>query len=219
LQTLPQEHSGAEAVKRLQKGLTAMTNSTLLEDRGTASGRLPRVFYRSVKVEGFNLFYREAGPPDAATVVLLHGFPSSSHMFRDLIPVLAKECHVIAPDYPGFGYSNAPEPNQFGYTFDHLARVVDQLLELKGVDKYSIYIQDYGSPVGFRLATAHPERVQAIVSQNGNAYEEGLSTFWGEYLVPYWKEQNAETEAKMRGLLSLEATKMQYLTGVRMRSM
>ena len=212
---LPQEHSGAEAGQILPKGLTAMTNSTLLEDRGTASGRLPRVFYRSAKVEGFNLFYREAGPLGAATVVLLHGFPSSSHMFRDLIPVLATEYHVIAPDYPGFGYSDAPEPSKFGYTFDHLARVVDQLLELKGVDKYSIYIQDYGSPVGFRLATAHPERVQAIVSQNGNAYEEGLSAFWGEYLVPYWKERNAETEAKMRGLLSLEATKMQYLTGVR----
>jgi pimeloyl-ACP methyl ester carboxylesterase len=192
-----------------------MTNSTLLEDRGTFSGQLPRVFYRTAKVEGLNLFYREAGPKDAPAVVLLHGFPSSSHMFRNLIPVLATRYHVIAPDYPGFGYSDAPAADGFEYTFDHLANVVDRFLEQKGIARYSIYIQDYGSPVGFRLATAHPERVQAIISQNGNAYEEGLSAFWGEYLTPYWKERNAATEEKMRGLLSLEATKMQYLTGVR----
>lgn len=193
-----------------------MKNSTLqLEDSGTFSGQLPRVLYRTAKVEGLSLFYREAGPKDAPAVVLLHGFPSSSHMYRNLIPVLATRYHVIAPDYPGFGYSDAPGADEFEYTFDHLARIVDQLLEQKGIEKYSIYIQDYGSPVGFRLATARPERVQAIVSQNGNAYDEGLSAFWGEYLQPYWKARNAETEAKMRGLLSLEATKMQYLTGVR----
>jgi len=192
-----------------------MTNLTLLEDRGTLSGQLPRVFYRTAKVEGLNLFYREAGPVDAPAVVLLHGFPSSSHMYRNLIPVLATRYHVIAPDYPGFGYSDAPKAEEFEYTFDHLAKIVELFLEQKGIAKYSIYIQDYGSPVGFRLATAHPERVQAIISQNGNAYDEGLSAFWGEYLMPYWKERNAETEGKMRGLLSLEATKMQYLTGVR----
>lgn len=193
-----------------------MTNSTLqLEDRGSSSVQLPRVYYRTAKVEGLALFYREAGSDLAPTVVLLHGFPSSSHMYRNLIPVLATKYHVIAPDYPGFGYSDAPAAEKFEYTFDRLAKIVNSLLEQKGVDRYSIYIQDYGSPVGFRLATAHPERVQAIISQNGNAYDEGLSEFWGEYLTPYWKERNAETEAKMRGLLSLEATKMQYLTGVR----
>ena len=192
-----------------------MTNLTLLEDRGTLSGQLPRVFYRTAKVQGLNLFYREAGPVDAPAVVLLHGFPSSSHMYRNLIPVLATRYHVIAPDYPGFGYSDAPKAEEFEYTFDHLAKIVELFLEQKGIAKYSIYIQDYGSPVGFRLATAHPERVQAIISQNGTAYDEGLSAFWGEYLMPYWKERNAETEGKMRGLLSLEATKMQYLTGVR----
>ena len=179
------------------------------------SNQLPRVFYRTAKVNGLNLFYREAGPEGAPTVVLLHGFPSSSHMYRNLIPILAEQYHVIAPDYPGFGHSDAPAAKEFEYTFDHLAKVVNSFLEQKGIDRYSIYIQDYGSPVGFRLATAHPERVQAIISQNGNAYEEGLSEFWGEYLEPYWKNRNADTEAKMRGLLSLEATKMQYLTGVR----
>jgi pimeloyl-ACP methyl ester carboxylesterase len=192
-----------------------MANSTLLEDRGTFSGKLARVFYRTAKVEGLNLFYREAGPENAPAIVLLHGFPSSSHMFRELIPILATRYHVVAPDYPGFGYSDAPVADEFDYTFAHLARIVDRFLEQKEIARYSIYIQDYGSPVGFRLATAHPERVQAIISQNGNAYEEGLSSFWGEYLTPYWKERNAETEAKVRGLLSLEATKMQYLTGVR----
>lgn len=192
-----------------------MTNSTLLEGRETVSGQIPRVFYRTAKVEGLNLFYREAGPENAPVVVLLHGFPSSSHMYRNLIPVLATRYRVIAPDYPGFGYSDAPAADRFEYKFDHLAKIVERFLEQKGIAKYSLYIQDYGSPVGFRLATAHPERVQAIISQNGNAYDEGLSAFWGEYLTPYWKERNTETEAKVRGLLSLEATKMQYLTGVR----
>jgi pimeloyl-ACP methyl ester carboxylesterase len=192
-----------------------MSNSTLLQHRAASTGQVPRVFYRTAKVDGLHLFYREAGQENAAAVVLLHGFPSSSHMFRDLIPLLARRYHVIAPDYPGFGYSDAPAAHEFEYTFDHLAKIVGTFLEQKGIEKYSIYIQDYGSPVGLRLATAHPERVQAIISQNGNAYEEGLSAFWGEYLYPYWKERNPETEAKMSGLLSLEATKMQYLTGVR----
>jgi pimeloyl-ACP methyl ester carboxylesterase len=190
--------------------MTTTTAETTV-DRGT----LERVLYRAAKVEGLNLFYREAGREGAPTVVLLHGFPSSSHMYRNLIPLLATRYHVVAPDYPGFGYSDAPEAGEFQYTFDHLAEIVNAFLEQKGIDRYSIYIQDYGSPVGFRLATAHPERVQAIISQNGNAYEEGLSEFWGEYLAPYWKDRNAGTEAKMRGLLSLDATKMQYLTGVR----
>jgi pimeloyl-ACP methyl ester carboxylesterase len=192
-----------------------MSNSVLSENPKQAHPKMVRTFYRTAQVKGLNLFYREAGPENAPAVVLLHGFPSSSHMFRDLIPILATRYHVIAPDYPGFGHSDAPKADEFEYTFDHLAEIVNRLLEQKEIRNYSIYIQDYGSPIGFRLATAHPERVQAIVSQNGNAYEEGLSAFWAEYLKPYWTERNAETEAKMRGLLSLEATKMQYLTGVR----
>jgi pimeloyl-ACP methyl ester carboxylesterase len=166
-------------------------------------------------VDGVTLFYREAGPKAAATVVLLHGFPSSSHMFRDLIGRLSDKYHVVAPDYPGFGYSDAPSPDQYAYTFDHLAETVDHFLDQKGIIKYSIYIQDYGSPIGFRLATRHPERIQAIITQNGNAYDEGLSPFWAEFLYPYWKDPNPTTEAKVRQLLTLDATKLQYLQGFR----
>jgi pimeloyl-ACP methyl ester carboxylesterase len=175
----------------------------------------PRLAYRNAKVDGLNLFYREAGPADAPTVVLLHGFPSSSHMYRNLIPALAERYHVLAPDYPGFGYSDAPSPDHFEYTFDHLAEVVEHFLEQKGVEKYSIYIQDYGSPVGFRLATRHPERIQTITSQNGNAYDEGLSPFWAEYLYPFWTDRNAQTEAKVAELLTLDGTKLQYMAGFR----
>ncbi|MBA3963610.1 MAG: alpha/beta hydrolase [Chthoniobacterales bacterium] len=174
-----------------------------------------RVTYHTTKVDGLNLFYREAGNPSRPTIVLLHGFPSSSHMFRNLIPNLADKYHVIAPDYPGFGYSDQPSTSEFAYTFEHLAEVVDHLLDALGLERYSIYIQDYGSPIGFRLFVKHPEKIQAIISQNGNAYNEGLSPFWAENLEPYWKEKNATTEAKVRGLLSLETTKFQYSAGFR----
>jgi pimeloyl-ACP methyl ester carboxylesterase len=191
-----------------------MTAPSSTTDTDIASEQA-RVFYGNAKVDGLNIFYREAGSPDAPALLLLHGYPSSSHMFRDLIPQLAAHYHVLAPDYPGFGYSDSPFPESFEYTFDHLADIVDHLLEQKGIARYSIYIQDYGSPVGFRLATRHPERIQAIITQNGNAYEEGLAPFWAEYLVPFWQNRNAATEAKVRELLSLDATKLQYLTGVR----
>ncbi len=174
-----------------------------------------RVAYRNAAVDGLNIFYREAGPADAPTIVLLHGFPSSSHMYRDLIPVLAVRYHVIAPDYPGFGYSDAPAAAAFEYTFDRLADIVERFLDQKGVAQFSIYIQDYGSPLGFRLATRHPERIEAIISQNGNAYDEGLSPFWAEFLYPFWKDRNPETEAKAASLLTLEMTKLQYQAGFR----
>jgi pimeloyl-ACP methyl ester carboxylesterase len=174
-----------------------------------------RVTYHTTQVDGLKIFYREAGPKNAPTLVLLHGFPSSSHMFRELIPRLSDKYHVVAPDYPGYGYSDAPTTDQFAYTFDHLADVVDQFLDQQGITKYSIYIQDYGSPVGFRLATRHPERIQAIITQNGNAYEEGLAPFWAEFLYPYWKDPNPANEAKVRQLLTLETTKFQYLQGFR----
>jgi len=174
-----------------------------------------RIAYRNAKVDGLNIFYREAGRADAPAVVLLHGFPSSSHMYRNLIPALAEKYHVIAPDYPGFGYSDAPSTEAFEYTFDHLADIVEHFLEQKGITKYSTYIQDYGSPVGFRLAIRHPERIQAIISQNGNAYDEGLSPFWAEFLYPFWKERTAETEAKAASLLGLDMTKLQYQAGFR----
>lgn len=174
-----------------------------------------RVTYHTTQVDGPKIFYREAGPKDAPAVVLLHGFPSSSHMFRELIPRLSDKYHVLAPDYPGYGYSDAPSPERYAYTFDHLADTIDHFLDQQGIAKYSIYIQDYGSPVGFRLATRHPERIQAIITQNGNAYDEGLSPFWAEFLYPYWKDPNRTNEAKVRQLLTLDATKLQYLQGFR----
>lgn len=183
--------------------------------QAAAAAEPPRVTYHTVKVDGVNIFYREAGSPRNPTVVLLHGYPSSSHMFRELIPQLAGEYHVIAPDYPGFGYSDAPPAEQFAYTFDHLASIVDHFLDGQKIERYSIYIQDYGSPIGFRLFTMHPDRIQAIITQNGNAYDEGLGAFWGEYLIPYWKDRNPQTEAKVRSILSLDVTKLQYSAGFR----
>src|SRR5262249_45204577 len=143
--------------------------------------------YRTVQVEGLNIFYREAGSPDNQTILLLHGFPSSSHMFRDLILLLADQYHVVAPDLPGFGFSDAPDRAQFSYTFDNLAKVVARFTVSTGLKQYAIYVFDYGAPVGFRLALAHPERITAIISQNGNAYEEGLSEGWNP-IQKYWKE-------------------------------
>jgi pimeloyl-ACP methyl ester carboxylesterase len=196
-------------------GLAVSPGFLRAQMKDSAMAEPPRVTYHTAQVDGLKLFYREAGPKDAPTVVLLHGFPSSSHMFRELIPRLSDKYHVVAPDYPGFGYSDAPSPDQYEYTFDHLADTVDHFLDQKGITKYSIYIQDYGSPIGFRLATRHPERIQAIITQNGNAYDEGLSPFWAEFLYPYWKNPNPTTEAKVRQLLALDATKLQYLQGFR----
>ena len=136
-------------------------------------------------------------------------------MFRDLIPQLSGQYHIIAADMPGYGYSDQPSPDQFEYTFDHIAAVMDQFLDSVGVEKYSIYIQDYGAPIGFRLFLKHPDRIQAIITQNGNAYDEGLSSFWAESIVPYWKDKNPETEKKIRDLLTLETTKFQYTKGLR----
>ena len=133
-----------------------------------------------MKVGGLDVFYREAGPKDAPTILLLHGFPTSSHMFRNLIPALADRYHVVAPDYPGFGNSSAPPVDQFEYTFDHLAGVVDAFAAQVGLTRYALYVQDYGAPVGYRLAVKHPERVTALIVQNGNAYDEGIANdFWG----------------------------------------
>ena len=181
-----------------------------------ANGRgreVDQITYKTQQVDGIKIFYREAGTASRPTIVLLHGFPSSSHMFRDLIPELSTKYHVIAADMPGYGYSDQPSAEQFAYTFDHIADVMDDFLDSVGVEKYSIYIQDYGSPIGFRLFLKHPDRIQAIITQNGNAYEEGLSSFWSESIEPYWKEKNPETEKKIRELLTFETTKFQYTKG------
>ena len=134
--------------------------------------------YRTVDVDGSKIFYREAGPADAPTLLLLHGFPSAGHMFRDLIPRLSDRVHVVAPDLPGFGQSDMPARGKFAYTFDHIADVIDRFTEVIGLKRFAIYVFDYGAPTGFRIAVKHPERITAIISQNGNAYEEGLSDGW-----------------------------------------
>ena len=169
--------------------------------------------YQYATIEGNNVFYREAGSKIAPTILLLHGFPSSSHMFRDLIPALADSYHVVAPDLPGFGFSDAPNRRKFRYTFDHLAKVIDGFTRTIGLERFAIYIFDYGAPVGLRLAMAHPEQIIAIISQNGNAYEEGLSQGWNP-IQKYWKEPTAENRATLRDFLKPEATKSQYLYGV-----
>jgi pimeloyl-ACP methyl ester carboxylesterase len=173
------------------------------------------VSYRTVKVDGVNIFYREAGPKNAPTILLLHGFPTSSQMFRNLIPLLADRYHVIAPDYPGYGQSDMPAMDKFTYSFDNLAKVVDKFTEALGVSKYAVYMQDYGAPVGFRLAAAHPERVTAIVVQNGNAYDEGIDNeFWAP-LKKYWADKSEANGAKLRPLFESGATKWQYTEGAR----
>ena len=169
--------------------------------------------YQTATVDGNSIFYREAGPKTAPTILLLHGFPTSSHMFRNLIPALADRYHVVAPDLPGFGFTHTPSRDQFRYTFENLANVIGKFTEVIGLDRFAIYIFDYGAPVGLRLALAHPERITAIISQNGNAYVEGLSQGWNP-IQKYWAEPTAENRAALREFLKPESTKGQYLYGV-----
>ena len=170
--------------------------------------------YRRRDVDGLNIFYREAGSPTAPAVLLLHGFPTSSHMFRDLIPLLASQVHVVAPDLPGFGFSDAPSRSGFAYTFDHLADVIERFTEAIGLTRYALYIFifDYGAPVGLRLALRHPDRVTAIISQNGNAYEEGLSAGWNP-IQRYWADPTPENRNALKTFLSPDSTKWQYTQG------
>jgi pimeloyl-ACP methyl ester carboxylesterase len=169
--------------------------------------------YHRTNVDGLELFYREAGSKTAPTILLLHGFPTSSHMFRNLIPALAERYHVVAPDLPGFGFSEAPDRKSFSYTFENLANIIGSVTQKIGLDRYAIYVFNYGAPVGLRLALAHPERVTAIISQNGNAYEEGLSQGWNP-IQKYWNEPTKENRAALREFLKPEATKWQYVHGV-----
>jgi pimeloyl-ACP methyl ester carboxylesterase len=171
------------------------------------------IHYRTAEVDGLKIFYREAGRSDAPTLLLLHGFPSAGHMFRDLIPLLADRFHLAVPDLPGFGQSEMPSRNDFSYTFDNLARAIGRFTEVIGLKRFAIYIFDYGAPVGLRIAAKHPERITAIISQNGNAYEEGLSEGWNP-IQAYWREPTQANRDALRGFLAPETTLFQYTHGV-----
>lgn len=180
----------------------------------TLPGRsVPVIHYKSETIDGVKVFYREAGPRDAPVLLLLHGFPTSSHMFRNLIPLLADRYRVIAPDYPGFGQSDAPDHKAFPYTFAKLAEVVDKLTDRVGAKRYSMYVMDYGAPVGYRIALKHPERVQSLIIQNGNAYTEGLTDFW-DPIKAYWAEKTPERRKALESLVTLPITQFQYTDGM-----
>jgi len=171
------------------------------------------IAYRTADVDGFRIFYREAGPRGAPTLLLLHGFPTASHMFRDLIPRLADRFHLVAPDLPGFGQSDMPVREKFAYTFDHIAGVIDRFTEVIGLKRFAIYVFDYGAPTGFRIAVKHPERITAMISQNGNAYEEGLSDGWTP-IRAYWTDASRKNREALRAFLQPETTVWQYTHGV-----
>ena len=197
---------------------------------------VPNVSYRTVTVEDVDIFYREAGDPNKPTILLLHGFPTSSHMFRDLLPELADEYHLVAPDYPGYGFSSMPAVDEFDYSFDNVARLIGKFVDEIGVDNFSVYLMDYGAPVGFRLVTAQPDRIESLIVQNGNAYDEGIDNNFWEPIKEYWKDRSAvnkgldndwwknvkaayqqpemANDAALRFLTTLGATKWQYTNGV-----
>jgi pimeloyl-ACP methyl ester carboxylesterase len=171
------------------------------------------VRYRKVDVDGIGVFYREAGTKEAPTILLLHGFPTAGHMFRDLIPQLADRFRLVAPDLPGFGKSDMPAPGTFTYTFENIANVIDRFTEVIGLPRFAMYVFDYGAPVGFRLAVRHPDRINAIISQNGNAYEEGLSDGWNP-IRAYWQEPSLANREALRSFLAPDTTRWQYAHGV-----
>jgi len=169
--------------------------------------------YKTVSVDGIEVFYREAGDRSKPTIVLLHGFPTSSHMFRNLMPQLATQFHVVAPDLPGFGFTESPPLDAFTYTFDKLAEVMQAWLTVLGLERYFLYVMDYGAPVGFRLASAAPEKIAGLIVQNGNAYEEGLTEAWAP-IRAYWQDKSDNTEVPLQELLTPEFTRLQYVNGV-----
>lgn len=175
---------------------------------------MKNIHFKTANVDGLNLFYREAGKVGQPKLLLLHGFPTSSHMFRDLIPLLSDQFHIVAPDLPGFGRTDMPPRSQFKYTFENIANVIDRFTEIVGFDKFAVYIFDYGAPTGLRIALKHPERITAIISQNGNAYEEGLSTGW-EPIQKYWKDASSANREALRAFLKPETTFWQYTHGTK----
>ncbi|WP_299381337.1 alpha/beta hydrolase [uncultured Lacinutrix sp.] len=188
---------------------TAPTNTTQISENSNTTLK-----YKTLDVNGVNIAYREAGDPKKPTIVLLHGFPASSYQYRKVISQLENEFHLIAPDYPGFGNSAFPDANTYKYTFDNIAITINSFLEKKNINSYAIMIQDYGAPIGFRLATAHPERITAIINQNGNAYEEGLGEAWAG-IRELWKNRTKQTEDALLSAFCLEGLKWQYTHGVR----
>ena len=170
--------------------------------------------YHTVSIDGLDIFYREAGSRSNPTILLLHGFPTSSHMFRNLMPALADRFHLVAPDYPGYGNSSMPSVDEFDYTFDHLAEIMEKFITTIDLKQYSLYVMDYGAPIGYRIAAKYPERVEALIVQNGNAYEEGLLEFWNP-LKAYWQDRSPENADKLRPFFAMATTKWQYTNGVR----
>jgi pimeloyl-ACP methyl ester carboxylesterase len=205
------------ALALLLAGLLASQHAVVAQTAAPVARSIsaPQVFYRTVGVDGVTVFYRDAGPEDAPVVLLLHGFPTSSHMYRDLIPLLADRYRVIAPDLPGFGFTLVPASTKYRYTFDNLGWTIGQFTERLGLDRYAIYVFDYGAPVGYRLALAKPERVTALISQNGNAYEEGLSAEGWDPVRRYWRDPTPANRQALRKLLSPEFTRFQYFEGVK----
>jgi pimeloyl-ACP methyl ester carboxylesterase len=192
-----------------------MTPASAAAAPAAAAARAPvTIHYRYATIDRVKVFYRETGPADGPVVLLLHGFPTSSHMFRNLIPQLADRYRVIAPDYPGFGQSDAPGHANFSYTFGHYTDIVDSLMGQLGAKKYAMYVMDYGAPVGYRLALKHPERVTGLIVQNGNAYDEGLREFWDPIKV-YWADGSKKSREALSMLVTLEITKFQYTDGVK----
>jgi len=173
--------------------------------------------YQEIEVDGIKIFYREAGSPEAPTLLLLHGFPTSSHMFRNLIPALSDDYHLIAPDYPGFGYSEQPPINKFNYSFENYSRLIGMLLNQLNIQKYSLYLMDYGAPVGYRLFANNPTKVESLIIQNGNAYEEGLKDFWDPIKV-YWKDRTSANAEPLKEFISPKGVKWQYIHGVKNES-
>lgn len=172
------------------------------------------VYYRKMKVDNLDIFYREAGPNDAPVILLMHGFPSSSFMFRNLINELKGRYHVVAPDYPGFGHSSVPNPFEFEYSFDNLSRVMERFIDKLGIKSFSMYIQDYGAPIGLRLVSRRPELLQCLIVQNGNAYEEGLGDAWAPLKAIWSDPGNPEKRKQVMDFMNLEVTKFQYVEGV-----
>jgi pimeloyl-ACP methyl ester carboxylesterase len=210
-------HSAFDAALSIfSLALLLTASARCLANTAAPSSAPPTVQFKTINIENQTIFYREAGPADAPVVLLLHGFPTSSFMFRNLITRLASRYHVIAPDYPGFGQSSSPLPTEFHYTFDHLAAIVDQFTQALALKSFFVYVQDYGAPIGYRIASAHPERIQGIVVQNGNAYVEGLPDPYWKPIRAYWADPSPQSRDRIAAAaLNLEGYKSQYLIGVK----